>query len=96
MTFDHILGSWLITSVFLFVCFCKKPEGDSFDKWFAAQIGVVLFPLWIILFPILVFIQRKKLRWLRKYWLIIGIDVAIKETFNRAKVRKGKYGKKDS
>jgi len=73
---------WLFVGGLLWLIFAKKerftgtnPVGDILKVW--------LFPLWLILSTIELCCKRKKMKWLRKYWLLVAIKKAVDYSFNR-------------
>ena len=53
----------------LFIVYAKKPQG--FAETYTLYLKWILSPLVFIISLTLAFYERKRLKWLRKYWFVV-------------------------
>ena len=73
---------WILIGFFVSLIGSKKEKYPNISDVFSMLLKVWLSPLWFIIFPIEMFLQRKKSKWLKKNWLLLGFKNALLFTFN--------------
>lgn len=71
MTIDKFIFLWVAEVTLVFAIFAKKPADSG--QCFAKLIAWYGWPLWLIGCIIFGALQRKKMRWLKRKWLIVTL-----------------------
>jgi hypothetical protein len=70
---NRILEGWVVSCIITWLLFANKPKEITPATVGASLFCLLMLPVWLIVFVPLFYSDRKKLKWLRKKWLLISI-----------------------